>query len=140
MKKLFLTMMTVLLISSLLSAAVFAADYEGDNGAYCTPEKQHELAELLRGNADLKKEMDLYGFDVLEESISPKYYVDLYEYAKTGKLDVVRLCKWKDDGSMDETKPCYYAMLITKENEYAGGIIFWSDGKAAEYGPFELTA
>ena len=126
-----------LLLFSLNSIA--ASDLPGES-VYATGKKQEEIA-LLFGEDNLQYlyKKKIY---ILKESITPVYFVDLFQYLRTGNWELQPTC-YKDqeyyaNSSGNETF-IYKAKTITYDGLYAGDITLFVSDKKVEIVEFEKS-
>ncbi len=85
MKKLIAIMILLVLCFTLFSQAVFA-EKQSSNGTYA--ENQEEIAEKFESIERVKAFYEKFGVKIKPETIMPVYTADIYEYARTGNLEI----------------------------------------------------
>ena len=118
-----------ILMIAIISTCFFACiPREEDLGTmvYASPEEQNEVYELIMKNIselDLKY-LTYYDLAVVKESITPLYYIDMIEYAKTGNLKISRR-RYSLKGKIWEG---YVAKTITADDKFGGNLYFYVCG------------
>ena len=90
-------------------STVYASDEEIENIYRIIQENKWDFSALLLNNE----------LEVLKESITPVYFLDTLDYARSGIISINRSYFRKEDGLV------YTVKLIDKNKKYAGNMIFY---------------
>ncbi|MBQ1848567.1 MAG: hypothetical protein II135_11220, partial [Clostridia bacterium] len=101
------------------NATEAAAADEADSMIYASGDELEYAYNALWADWHIPAALECDELSVVKESITPIYYIDTLEYARTGVMTIERAFA----GGLD-TEPLYIVKLIDKEGNFAGNMTF----------------
>ena len=111
-----------------------------DYSVYCSREESDKLYETIESSKDFVMFLEEAGLEIPKDRIMPLYYAMLLDYAKTGKMVIVRK-KTEEGNKIYAVKATYVRDEGDYEHEhaYAGCIEFCINNNKAELLSFSCT-
>lgn len=126
-----------------LSIPCFADSDSADSMVYASGEQLNQIYEALQKDSyDFKNALEIDSLTIVKESITLVYTLNMLEYAKSGKLNVVPM--WCSHTGLESrgNGNVYIAKTITSDKQYGGNIMFYIENGVAynlNYSPSEYS-
>lgn len=132
-KKKLLSSICFLLICLLtLSLTCYAETNKSGSMVYTSGEQLDQIYELLQSDSyDLKKALEINSLIILKESITPVYTLNLSEYARSKKMNVVPMWRSHSGLTSNGKGNVYVAKIVTLDKQFGGNIMFYIENGVA---------
>lgn len=132
MKKITLLILSVITLLLLTTNVVFATENSG-NSVYASKSIQEKVYQMINDESfDYYVILKSDNVEILKESITPVYTMDLLKYAQTGELDITPAVNGVSPSEQEKKLGnVYIAKTVTDSGEFAGNVEFYiEDGVA----------
>ena len=132
MKKITLLILSVITLLLLTTNVVFATENSG-NSVYASKSIQEKVYQMINDESfDYYVILKSDNVEILKESITPVYTMDLLKYAQTGELDIIPAVNGISPSEQEKKLGnVYIAKTVTDSGEFAGNVEFYiEDGVA----------
>lgn len=131
MRKTCTFIMLLAVLFSLCCSTVTASESERDMVYVSNSERESIYQATQKESFDCYLMLEKYGFQIVKETITPVYTVDMIDCAKTG---IVTVKPMRGRSSDDENSPgnVYVAKTVMSDNTYAGNVLFYIENGVAK--------